>query len=164
MEQIKIGKFISECRKKKGLTQKELAEKINVTDKAISKWETGRGIPDSSIMIDLCKELNITANELLSGEYLKENYQENAERNLLELNRKNEKKRNTIIFIISITLILLIIAVGELFYVLLEQKKSQLDTVLQQAESDYYLNMNDSDLYNKINSLEKRIESLEKSR
>ena len=112
MEQIKIGKFISECRKKKGLTQKELAEKINVTDKAISKWETGRGIPDSSIMIDLCKELNITANELLSGEYLKENYQENAERNLLELNRKNEKKRNTIIFIISITLILLIIAVG----------------------------------------------------
>ena len=123
MEQIKIGKFISECRKKKGLTQKELAEKINVTDKAISKWETGRGIPDSSIMIDLCKELNITANELLSGEYLKENYQENAERNLLELNRKNEKKTNTIIFIISITLILLIIAVGELFYVLLEQKK-----------------------------------------
>lgn len=164
MDQIKIGNFIKECRKKSNMTQNDLAEKIGVTDKAISKWENGRGLPDTSVMLDLCKELNITANELLSGEYLKENYQENAERNLLELNRKNEKKRNTIIFIISITLILLIIAVGELFYVLLEQKKSQLDTVLQQAESDYYLNMNDSDLYNKINSLEKRIESLEKSR
>lgn len=164
MEQIKIGKFISECRKKKGLTQKELAEKINVTDKAISKWETGRGIPDSSIMIDLCKELNITANELLSGEYLKENYQENAERNLLELNRKNEKKRNTIIFFIVVMIILLIISVAELFFVLLQLKKSQLDTLLTQAENSYNLHSMASDLYDKVNNLEKRVTKLENNR
>ena len=54
MDQIKIGKFIAECRKKNNLTQMQLAEKLNITDRAISKWENGKGMPDSSIMIDLC--------------------------------------------------------------------------------------------------------------
>ena len=56
MDQIKIGKFIAECRKKKGFTQMQLAEKLNLTDRAISKWETGRSLPDSSIMHELCEE------------------------------------------------------------------------------------------------------------
>lgn len=68
MNQIKIGKFISECRKEKNMTQAQLAEKLNITDRAVSKWETGRGMPDSSIMLELCSELGITVNELLSGE------------------------------------------------------------------------------------------------
>ena len=68
MNQIKIGKFIAECRKRQGLTQIQLAEKLNITDKAVSKWERGMAMPDSSIMLELCDILDITVNELLSGE------------------------------------------------------------------------------------------------
>ena len=67
MDQIKIGKFIAECRKKKNLTQSQLAEKLGITDRAISKWENGRAMPDSSLMISLCNILEITVNDLLSG-------------------------------------------------------------------------------------------------
>ena len=63
MDQIKIGKFIAECRKKQDLTQMELAEKLNITDRAISKWETGKAMPDSSIMLELCDILKISVNE-----------------------------------------------------------------------------------------------------
>lgn len=68
MDQTKIGKFIAKCRKEKKLTQAQLAEKLNITDRAVSKWETGKSIPDSSIMLELCEILGITVNELLSGE------------------------------------------------------------------------------------------------
>ena len=91
MDQVKIGKFIAECRKNKNLTQFQLAEKLNITDRAISKWETGKGMPDSSIMLELCNELDITVNELLSGEVIKmENYNRKAEENLLEMAKKEE--------------------------------------------------------------------------
>lgn len=93
MNQEKIGKFIQEQRKKNNLTQAELAEKLNITDRAISKWENGRSMPDSSIMLDLCKELKITVNELLSGETIdKNNYNEIAEKKLLEMARKEENQ------------------------------------------------------------------------
>ncbi len=68
MDTIKVGKFISECRKKKELTQSALAEKLNVTDRAVSKWERGLSLPDASIMLDLCNILDITVNDLLMGE------------------------------------------------------------------------------------------------
>ena len=71
MDQVKVGKFIAECRKNKNLTQFQLAEKLNITDKSISKWKTGKGMPDSSIMLELCNELGISVNELLSGEVIK---------------------------------------------------------------------------------------------
>ena len=91
MDQIKVGKFISEQRKKNNLTQMQLAEKLNITDRAISKWENGKSMPDSSIMIDLCKELKISVNELLSGEMIElSNYNEVAEKNLLEMAQKEE--------------------------------------------------------------------------
>ena len=91
MDQVKVGKFIAECRKNKNLTQFQLAEKLNITDRAISKWETGKGMPDSSIMLELCDELDISVNELLSGEVIKmENYNEKAEKNLLEMAKKEE--------------------------------------------------------------------------
>ena len=67
MDQVKIGKFISDCRKKQNLTQAGLAEQLGITDRAISKWETGRALPDSSIMLDLCKILKISVNDLLNG-------------------------------------------------------------------------------------------------
>ena len=70
MDQVKIGKFIARCRKQKNLTQMQLAEKLNITDKAISKWERGLSLPDSSIMLELCGILGITVNDLLSGEVI----------------------------------------------------------------------------------------------
>ncbi len=74
------------------MTQAELAEKLNITDRAISKWETGNGMPDSSIMLELCSELGITVNELLSGEFIKmENYNQKAEKNLLEMKKQKEE-------------------------------------------------------------------------
>lgn len=92
MEQAKVGKFIAECRKNKNMTQAELAEKLNITDRAISKWETGKGMPDSSIMLELCNELDITVNELLSGEVIKvENYNQKAEENLLKMKKQKEE-------------------------------------------------------------------------
>ena len=68
MDQIKIGKFIAECRKKVNLTQMQLADKLSITDKAISKWERGISMPDTSIMLELCDILGISVNELLCGE------------------------------------------------------------------------------------------------
>lgn len=92
MNQVKIGKFIAERRKHKNMTQVELAEKLNITDRAISKWETGKGMPDSSIMLELCSELDISVNELLSGEVIKmDNYNEKAEELLLEMKKQKEE-------------------------------------------------------------------------
>ena len=92
MDQVKIGKFIAQCRKNKNLTQAELAEKLNITDRAISKWETGKGMPDSGVMLELCNELGISVNELLSGEMIEmKNYDENVEKNLLDMVKQKEE-------------------------------------------------------------------------
>ena len=97
MNQIKIGKFIAECRKKNNLTQMQLAEKLNITNRAISKWENGKAMPDSSIMIDLCNELKISVNELLSGEMINmENKNEKQEKLLLDMAKEVEQKNKTI--------------------------------------------------------------------
>ncbi|MCD8036866.1 MAG: helix-turn-helix domain-containing protein [Clostridiales bacterium] len=90
MDQVKIGKFIATCRKEKGLTQMQLAEKLNITNRAVSKWETGKSMPDVSIMPELCSELDINVNELLSGERIPmENYRDKAEEKLLELQNED---------------------------------------------------------------------------
>lgn len=68
MNLVKIGKFIAECRKVKGYTQASLAEELHITNRAVSKWENGRSLPDAAIMIELCKLLGITVTELLEGE------------------------------------------------------------------------------------------------
>ena len=91
MNQIKIGKFIKEKRKEKKITQNELAEKLNVTDRAISKWENGNCMPDSGIIPELCEILGITINDLFSGEVIdNKNYNENAEQNLLDITKQKE--------------------------------------------------------------------------
>jgi transcriptional regulator with XRE-family HTH domain len=112
MDQIKIGKFIAECRKKQGLTQMQLAEKLNITDRAISKWENGRSMPDSSIMLELCDILKITVNDLLSGEKVNmENINQKNEQLLLDMAKELERKNKTIwtsmwaIMIVSITVL-----------------------------------------------------------
>jgi len=94
MDNEKIGKFILELRKQKGMTQKELAEKVGVSDKTISKWECGNSIPDISYLEALCNSLNISVNELLSGERLTdESYSEKAEENIMALMKENESNK-----------------------------------------------------------------------
>ena len=101
MDQEKIGKFIQECRKKKKMTQIELALKLGVTDKSIGNWENGRNMPDLSLFKPLCSELDITINELLSGEKLsKDKYQEKFEENIVNTieysNKRNSKSNITV--------------------------------------------------------------------
>ena len=92
MDQEKIGKFIAERRKRIGLTQMQLAEKMNVTDRAVSKWETGKTMPDSSLMLALCDVLQITVNDLLSGEVVNmENYSNEMESKLLAMVKEKEE-------------------------------------------------------------------------
>ena len=92
MDQIKIGRFISERRKAAGLTQMQLAVKLNITDRAVSKWETGRSMPDSSIMPELCDVLNISINDLFNGEVIDmENYKEKSEKLIIEMAKQKEE-------------------------------------------------------------------------
>lgn len=92
MDQVKIGKFIAACRKKANLTQAQLAEKLDITNRAVSKWETGKALPDSSIMLELCGTLGITVNDLLSGEVVTmDNYNKELETNLLEMVKQKEE-------------------------------------------------------------------------
>ena len=91
MDQIKIGKFIAQRRKSVNLTQMQLAEKLNITDRAVSKWETGKSLPDSSLMLELCDILGITVNDLLSGEVITmENYNKELENKLIEVLKEKE--------------------------------------------------------------------------
>ena len=97
MDQIKIGKFIAQRRKECNLTQAQLAEKLSITDRAVSKWETGRALPDSSIMLELCDVLGITVNDLFNGEVITvENSNQKNEELLLEMAKELEKKNKTI--------------------------------------------------------------------
>ena len=92
MDQVRIGRLIAACRKKQGLTQLQLAQALNVTDKAISKWETGKGLPDAASMLPLCEVLGITVNDLLSGEIvLADNYDKEIEKKLIEMVRQKEE-------------------------------------------------------------------------
>ena len=113
MDQIKIGKFISERRRAQGLTQAELAERLGITDRAVSKWETGRSLPDSSIMLDLCRLLSISVTDLLCGEVVSmENYNKELEKQFIELKKqKEEADRNLlrmeiVIGVISVAILL----------------------------------------------------------
>ncbi|MBE6534772.1 MAG: helix-turn-helix transcriptional regulator [Ruminococcaceae bacterium] len=97
MDQIKIGRFIAESRKKNDLTQMQLAEKLNITDRAVSKWENGKAMPDSSIMLELCDILKITVNELLCGEKIvMENSNQKNEQLLLDMAKELEQKNKTV--------------------------------------------------------------------
>ena len=98
MDQIKIGKYIAACRKEQGMTQAALAEKLGISDRAVSKWETGRSMPDSGIMLELCGLLGINVNELLSGErIMTEAYDKRAEENLLTMQREIEEKNRQLL-------------------------------------------------------------------
>ena len=118
MNQEKIGKFISECRKNKKMTQEDLASKLNVTDRAVSHWENGRRLPDYSIVQDLCQELNISINEFFAGKKLDEkDYKNVADENMTNMvnklkveNNKFEKKMIALLIISTLlTMIILLL-------------------------------------------------------
>lgn len=111
MNQVKIGRFIAERRKLQNLTQVELADKLLVTDRAVSKWERGISMPDSSIMLDLCKILKISVNDLLSGEKISmENNDEKNQEILLKMAKEIEAKNKTIWTTMWVIMIVSIIA------------------------------------------------------
>lgn len=121
MEQIKIGNFISLCRKDKKLTQEKLAEKLNVSVNAVSKWERGLNLPDYSNLQALCEILEISLNEFFAGEHLKENeIEKQSEKNILSVlqfaNDKNKKYKMLMMFI-SILLIILFAILGRIVLV-----------------------------------------------
>ena len=122
MDQVKIGAFIQTLRKEQNLTQKELAERLGVTDRAISKWENGRGMPEVSLMKPLCDLLGITINELLSGERItKEDYQVKSEFRFLDTIQYSDKKikqKNALLRVIAaITVILLVTAIVLIYWI-----------------------------------------------
>ena len=116
MNQEKIGKFIAEVRKKKNMTQQELANKLGVTDRAISKWENGRGLPDYSLLQDLCDTLSISINELFSGEKIsKEDYETKAEENMSKLINDNYSEKKKINWIIAISVAIVYLSISIIF-------------------------------------------------
>ena len=125
MDQIKIGKFIAWKRKEQNLTQAQLAEKLGITDRAVSKWETGKSLPDASIMLEMCALLGITVNDLLSGEVVSmENYNEQMENSLIEMIKQKEradKRLLTMEIVIGLTssiFLFAMLAVGIIFMTL----------------------------------------------
>ena len=122
MDQVRIGRFIAEKRKAQGLTQAQLAEALGITDRAVSKWETGRSLPDASVMLELCRLLKITVNDLLNGEVVSmERYNETAERNLLEMVKQKEAadkrllKTEVVIGVTSSVFLFVTVIVGAMF-------------------------------------------------
>lgn len=120
MNQEKVGKFIAQCRRENGYTQASLAEKLGITDRAISKWENGKSMPDVSIMLELCELLKINVNELLTGEHIiMDNYKEAAEKNLVEMRTQEEKanekahKKMIVIGIIFVIMLVLTYFAGK---------------------------------------------------
>lgn len=128
----KIGKFISERRKAKKLTQEKLAEKLNISDRAISKWERGICLPDASIMIPLCKILDISVNELLSGEIMKEK-DNNTDDLLVELSKREEEKDKLIfisMYVIIFTSLILFLIICLLAATFMKEGALQLVVIL----------------------------------
>lgn len=118
MDQVKIGKFLSDERKAKGYTQKQLSELLGISDKTISKWECGNGFPEASLLLPLCNELEITVNELMTGERIsQQNYKKKAEENMVNMIREKEENKQkllltTMIGVIStITFVTLLLVV-----------------------------------------------------
>lgn len=119
MDQIKIGKFIADKRKEQGLTQMQLADKLGITDRAVSKWERGKSLPDASIMLELCDLLHITVNDLLNGEVIEmENFDERTQKTLIEMVKQKEAadKRllrfEVVIGVVSLAFMLAMIGIG----------------------------------------------------
>ena len=120
MDLIKIGKYIAEKRKALGLTQKQLAEKLNMSDKSVSKWERGICLPDVSIYMELCSILRISINEFLAGEDIgTENVIEKSDSNLIQITKESKKKQKnlkTILAVVTVFAVIVSAILGTLFF------------------------------------------------
>ncbi len=117
MDQTKTGRFIAERRKMKGMTQRELAERLSISDKTVSKWETGKGMPEISLMLPLCEILEISVNELLSGEVLSADlYKKKAEENIMDLVKEREESKKKLA-LMAVTIVITLLASVSLFMV-----------------------------------------------
>lgn len=142
MDQIKIGKFIAALRKEQNMTQAELATKLGVTDRAVSKWENGRGLPDLSLVVPLSEALDISINELLSGERIeKERYQEKLEENIIQtIEYSKNKVRNTrkIFFLILALVFVIVFLLGALFNIDVGRMLKNEEVVFSTWGFDYF--------------------------
>ena len=156
MNQEKIGKFILKLRKEKKMTQQELALKIGVTDRAISKWENGRGMPDLSLMKPLCDELGISINELISGEKInKKEYQDRFEENIfntINYSQKQIKKTRNKYVIIIVIIVLFLIVLVTLFGIDINRMKNNKPVVFSTWGFDYFppVNLDEEKIINSI--------------
>lgn len=117
MNQIQIGRFIAASRKARNLTQRQLADQLGISDKTVSKWERGKGLPEVGLMLPLCASLGITVNDLLSGERVSgTNYQKKAEENMMDLMKENEENRRRMILSV-ICAVITVIAVCALIVI-----------------------------------------------
>lgn len=132
MDQIKIGKFIAERRKAQNLTQMQLAEQLGITDRAVSKWENGKALPDATLMLELCGILGISVNDLLTGEVVTmENYNEKMEKNLLEaLEAKQKADKNLLNLEVLVGMMCVIILLGLTAFASFMQMEEWLRVVL----------------------------------
>ena len=133
MDLIKIGKYIAEKRKALGLTQKQLAEKLNMSDKSVSKWERGICLPDVSIYMELCSILRISINEFLAGEDIgAENVIEKSDSNLIQITKESKKKQKnlkTILAVVTVFAVIVSAILGTLFFHKLIQPKNYITAV-----------------------------------
>ena len=112
MDQLKTGRFIAACRRELGMTQRELAEKLSVSDKTVSKWECGNGLPEVSLMLPLCEILGINVNELLTGERLDAvAYKQHAEENMMKLIDERKENRRKLLLEVAVVLITLLASI-----------------------------------------------------
>ena len=145
MDQEKIGKFIAKCRKEKDITQQELAEKLGITDKAISKWENGRCLPDISFLEPLAKELNVSINELIKGDRIeKKNIvkeaDDNLKKSLIEVKKSKSSIKGLKAFV-GLLIICFVLIIGLYFFTQKKILKGDVSSViLEIGESRYHNN------------------------
>lgn len=145
MDLIKIGKYIAFKRKEQGLTQKQLAEKLNMSDKSVSKWERGICLPDVSVYLELCKILDISINEFLAGEDIpKETIEQKAEENIIQITKDNKNKQKYLKKIIKLLIVMLIVFIfitSIFIYKKLTQPQNYIEPYLEKSTEMQMANM-----------------------
>lgn len=145
MDLIKIGKYIAFKRKEQGLTQKQLAEKLNMSDKSVSKWERGICLPDVSVYLELCKILGISINEFLAGEDIpKETIEQKAEENIIQITKDNKTKQKYLKKIIKLLIVMLVVFIfitSIFIYKKLTQPQNYIEPYLEKSTEMQTANM-----------------------
>ena len=145
MDLIKIGKYIAFKRKEQGLTQKQLAEKLNMSDKSVSKWERGICLPDVSVYLELCKILGISINEFLAGEDIpKETIEQKAEENIIQITKDNKNKQKYLKKIIRLLIVMLVVFIfitSIFIYKKLTQPQNYIEPYLEKSTEMQTANM-----------------------